>query len=94
MGGGDHLFSSVPHALTYKCYKEKNFAIFIDAVVIDTEAVLVALGGAGAAAVLLLMAGALLARRRKNSPAPAPTPPILVYPPHDITAPCYLYAHM
>ncbi|XP_072944980.1 synaptotagmin-15-like [Epargyreus clarus] len=55
------------------------------------EAVLVALGGASAAIVLLLvMAGVFVARRRKNSPSPAPSPPILVYPPHDITAPCYL----
>ncbi|XP_038222427.1 synaptotagmin-15-like isoform X3 [Zerene cesonia] len=55
------------------------------------EAVLVALGGASAAVVLLLvMAGVFCARRRKNSPSPVPSPPILVYPPHDITAPCYL----
>ncbi|XP_049876513.1 synaptotagmin-15-like [Pectinophora gossypiella] len=55
------------------------------------EAVLVALGGASAALVLLIvMAGVFCARRRKNSPSPAPSPPILVYPPHDITAPCYL----
>ncbi|CAK1555813.1 unnamed protein product [Leptosia nina] len=55
------------------------------------EAVLVALGGASAAVVLLLvMAGVFCARRRKNSPSPVPSPPILVYPPHDITTPCYL----
>ncbi|XP_041982494.1 synaptotagmin-15-like [Aricia agestis] len=55
------------------------------------EAALVALGGAGAALVLLLiMAGVFVARRRKNSPSPAPSPPILVYPPHDVTAPCFL----
>ncbi|CAG9111386.1 unnamed protein product [Plutella xylostella] len=56
-----------------------------------SEAVLVALGGASAALVLLLvMAGVFVARRRKNSPSPAPSPPILVYPPHDVTAPCYM----
>ncbi|OWR47163.1 hypothetical protein KGM_216050 [Danaus plexippus plexippus] len=55
------------------------------------EAVLVALGGASAALVLLIvMAGVFCARRRKNSPSPAPSPPILVYPPHDIAASCYL----
>ncbi|XP_037301330.1 uncharacterized protein LOC119191544 [Manduca sexta] len=55
------------------------------------EAVLVALGGASAALVLLIvMAGVFVARRRKNSPSPAPSPPILVYPPHDISAPCYM----
>ncbi|XP_068617976.1 synaptotagmin-15-like [Battus philenor] len=54
------------------------------------EAVLVALGGASAALVLLIvMAGVFVARRRKNSPSPVPSPPILVYPPHDVTAPCY-----
>ncbi|KAF9789073.1 hypothetical protein SFRURICE_005675, partial [Spodoptera frugiperda] len=54
------------------------------------EAVLVALGGASAALVLLIvMAGVFVARRRKNSPSPVPSPPILVYPPHDISAPCY-----
>ncbi|PZC71271.1 hypothetical protein B5X24_HaOG213731 [Helicoverpa armigera] len=55
------------------------------------EAVLVALGGASAALVLLIvMAGVFVARRRKNSPSPVPSPPILVYPPHDISAPCYI----
>ncbi|CAH0589101.1 unnamed protein product [Chrysodeixis includens] len=55
------------------------------------EAVLVALGGASAALVLLIvMAGVFVARRRKNSPSPVPSPPILVYPPHDISAPCYM----
>ncbi|XP_050665768.1 synaptotagmin-15-like [Leptidea sinapis] len=55
------------------------------------EAVLVALGGASAALVLLIvMAGVFCARRRKNSPSPVPSPPILVYPAHEITAPCYL----
>ncbi|XP_028042011.1 synaptotagmin-15-like [Bombyx mandarina] len=55
------------------------------------EAVLVALGGASAALVLLIvMAGVFVARRRKNSPSPTPSPPILVYPPHDISAPCYM----
>ncbi|XP_047522016.1 synaptotagmin-15-like isoform X3 [Pieris napi] len=59
------------------------------------EAVLVALGGASAAVVLLLvMAGVFCARRRKNSPSPVPSPPILVYPPHDITAPCYLVSSL
>ncbi|XP_013180025.1 PREDICTED: synaptotagmin-15-like [Papilio xuthus] len=54
------------------------------------EAVLVALGGASAALVLLIvMAGVFVARRRKNSPSPVPSPPILVYPPHDVTTPCY-----
>ncbi|CAH2043540.1 unnamed protein product, partial [Iphiclides podalirius] len=54
------------------------------------EAALVALGGASAALVLLIvMAGVFVARRRKNSPSPVPSPPILVYPPHDVTAPCY-----
>ncbi|XP_026321477.1 synaptotagmin-15-like [Hyposmocoma kahamanoa] len=54
------------------------------------EAALVALGGASAALLLLIvMAGVFVARRRKNSPSPAPSPPILVYPPHDISAPCY-----
>ncbi|CAH2092849.1 unnamed protein product [Euphydryas editha] len=55
------------------------------------EAVLVALGGASAALVLLIvMAGVFCARRRKNSPSPVPSPPILVYPPHNIAASCYL----
>ncbi|XP_061719425.1 synaptotagmin-15-like [Cydia pomonella] len=55
------------------------------------EAALVALGGASAALVLLLiMAGVFVARRRKNSPLPTPSPPILVYPPHDIAGPCYM----
>lgn len=55
------------------------------------EAVLVALGGASAALVLLIvMAGVFVARRRKNSPSPVPSPPILVYPPHDLSAPCYM----
>ncbi|XP_060804989.1 synaptotagmin-15 [Amyelois transitella] len=55
------------------------------------EVALVALGGASAAIVLLIvMAGVFVARRRKNSPSPAPSPPILVYPPHDISAPCYM----
>ncbi|CAB3234012.1 unnamed protein product [Arctia plantaginis] len=55
------------------------------------EAVLVASGGASAALLLLIiMAGVFMARRRKNSPSPVPSPPILVYPPHDISAPCYM----
>ncbi|XP_028179560.1 synaptotagmin-15-like isoform X1 [Ostrinia furnacalis] len=55
------------------------------------EVALVALGGASAALVLLIvMAGVFVARRRKNSPSPVPSPPILVYPPHDIAAPCYM----
>lgn len=55
------------------------------------EVALVALGGASAALVLLIvMAGVFVARRRKNSPSPVPSPPILVYPPHDIVAPCYM----
>ncbi|XP_059052694.1 synaptotagmin-15-like [Achroia grisella] len=55
------------------------------------EVALVALGGASAALVLLIvMAGVFVARRRKNSPSPAPSPPILVYPPHDIAGPCYM----
>lgn len=55
------------------------------------EAVLVASGGASAALLLLIvMAGVFVARRRKNSPSPVPSPPILVYPPHDISAPCYM----
>ncbi|CAH2240002.1 jg3430 [Pararge aegeria aegeria] len=55
------------------------------------EAALVAIGGASAALVLLIvMAGVFCARRRKNSPSPVPSPPILVYPPHDISASCYL----
>ncbi|RVE40244.1 hypothetical protein evm_015106, partial [Chilo suppressalis] len=55
------------------------------------EVALVALGGASAALVLLIvMAGVFVARRRKNSPSPVPSPPILVYPPHDIAAPCYI----
>ncbi|CAG5020722.1 unnamed protein product [Parnassius apollo] len=54
------------------------------------EALLVALGGASAAVVLLVvMAGVFVARRRKNSPSLVPSPPILVYPPHDVTAKCY-----
>ncbi|XP_069361027.1 synaptotagmin-15-like isoform X1 [Maniola hyperantus] len=55
------------------------------------EAALVALGGASAALVLLIvMAGVFCARRRKNSPSPVPSPPILVYPPYDVAASCYL----
>ncbi|XP_045774487.1 synaptotagmin-15-like [Maniola jurtina] len=55
------------------------------------EAALVALGGASAALVLLIvMAGVFCARRRKNSPSPVPSPPILVYPPYDVPASCYL----